>query len=148
DRVTLSCCTLDPGRWKPASAKQPADWAPAADERPLAATQLRIEGSVRLLVIERCITGPIVVDSAGKVESFSLSESIVQAVKPETNALSMLGGEISLSRCTILGTMKVHRLDASECILHDIATVDDTQHGCVRFSAWSDGSLLPRKYES
>jgi hypothetical protein len=26
--------------------------------------------------------------------------------------------------------------------------VDDAQHGCVRFSAWSVGSVLPRQYES
>src|SRR5439155_12033006 len=26
--------------------------------------------------------------------------------------------------------------------------VDDTQHGCVRFSAWTAGSTLPRQYES
>ena len=26
--------------------------------------------------------------------------------------------------------------------------VDDTQHGCVRFTAWTAGSTLPRKYES
>ena len=27
-------------------------------------------------------------------------------------------------------------------------TVDDTQHGCVRFTAWAQGSVLPSKYES
>ncbi len=26
--------------------------------------------------------------------------------------------------------------------------VEDMQHGCVRFSAWSSGSVLPRQYES
>jgi hypothetical protein len=26
--------------------------------------------------------------------------------------------------------------------------VDDTQHGCVRFTAWASGSILPRQYES
>ncbi len=30
----------------------------------------------------------------------------------------------------------------------DLAEVDDTQDGCVRFTAWADGSSLPRKYES
>ncbi|MBK8211869.1 MAG: hypothetical protein IPK78_19940 [Rhodospirillales bacterium] len=39
-------------------------------------------------------------------------------------------------------------MDASECILHDVVTVNDRQHGCVRFSAWSEGSQLPRQYES
>ncbi len=159
DRVTLSCCTLDPGRWTratparpatpttPATPEVPAHWAPAADGRDLSASQLRIEGRVRLLVIERSITGPIV-DSEGKLESLIMRDSIVQATKPKTDALSLPGGEVALSRCTILGSSKIHRLDASECILHDVMNVDDTQHGCVRFSAWSAGSVLPRQYES
>ena len=63
-------------------------------------------------------------------------------------ALGFADGTVSLSRCTILGRIVVHRLDASECILQDLAQVDDAQHGCVRFSAWSDGSIIPRQYES
>ena len=53
-----------------------------------------------------------------------------------------------MSRCTILGPATLHRADVSECILHGLAVVDDVQHGCLRFSAWTDGSVLPRKYES
>jgi hypothetical protein len=159
DRVTLSCCTLDPGRWAPATPARPATptepavdavaagWAPAADARPLAACCLRIEGRVGLLVVERSITGPIV-DAAGRLESLIVRDSIVQATGPQADALAMTGGEVTLERATILGTSKVHRLDASESILHDRATVDDTQHGCVRFSAWPATSILPRKYES
>jgi hypothetical protein len=63
-------------------------------------------------------------------------------------ALAFAGGSVTLSRCTILGRVVVHRLDASECILQDLAQVDDTQDGCVRFCAWSDGSIIPRQYES
>jgi hypothetical protein len=55
---------------------------------------------------------------------------------------------VNLSRCTVLGRIAVHRFDASECILQQLAQVDDVQGGCVRFSAWSDGSILPRKFES
>ena len=55
---------------------------------------------------------------------------------------------ISLSRCTVLGRIAVHQLDASECILWDLAAVDNAQSGCVRFSAFADGSILPRKFES
>ncbi len=67
---------------------------------------------------------------------------------PADAALALDDGEVQLSRCTVLGDIVVHRLDASECILRDYAEVDDTQHGCVRFTAWADGSVLPRKYES
>jgi hypothetical protein len=63
-------------------------------------------------------------------------------------ALAFADGSVSLSRCTILGRTVVHRLQASECILQDLAQIDDTQDGCVRFSAWSDGSIIPRQYES
>jgi hypothetical protein len=63
-------------------------------------------------------------------------------------ALALNDGDVILSRCTVLGRVAVHRLQASECILQDLAQVDDAQHGCVRFSAWSDGSLLPRQFQS
>ena len=57
-------------------------------------------------------------------------------------------GLVKLSRTTTMGRLAVHALDASESILQDLAVVDDTQEGCVRFSAWSKGSVLPRQYES
>ena len=57
-------------------------------------------------------------------------------------------GVVHLSRCTVLGQSYIHRLECSESILDDLALVDDAQEGCVRFSAWSTGSLLPRRYES
>jgi hypothetical protein len=57
-------------------------------------------------------------------------------------------GLTRVERTTVLGATYVHRLECSESILDDVALVDDTQHGCVRFSAWSTASLLPRKYES
>jgi hypothetical protein len=148
-RVTLSCCTLDPGTWKP-DAKPAANWAKAADGRPLAPTRLRVEARVHELVIDRCILGPIVVDEArgGRVESMALRDSIVQAAEPDGTAVLTTAGEAALSRCTLLGAANLHRLDASECILHDIVKVDDRQFGCVRFSAYARGSRLPRQYES
>jgi hypothetical protein len=63
-------------------------------------------------------------------------------------ALSLSDGDVNLSGCTVLGRVAVHRLQASECILADLAWAEDTQHSCLRFSAWTDGSLLPRQYES
>ena len=142
DRVTLSCCTFDPGRWDAAAAT----WAKAADTRPLAAARIRVEGAVRTLEIMRCITGPIVGND--KLESLSVQDSIIQAVEPGVKAIAQPAGEATLSRCTLLGPAGIHRLHASECILHDTVIVNDTQRGCVRFSAWANTSLLPRKYES
>jgi len=63
-------------------------------------------------------------------------------------ALAMPEGATSLERVTVLGRMYIHSLEASESILDDVAYVEDAQRGCVRFSAWSTGSVLPRKYES
>jgi hypothetical protein len=63
-------------------------------------------------------------------------------------AIALSTGEANLSRTTVLGRMFVHRLEASECILDDFAVVEDSQHGCVRFTAWSMGSVIPRQYES
>src|SRR5262249_25578134 len=63
DTVTLSCCTLDPGTWS--SVATVVDWATSADGRKLAATQLRVQATVRRLVIDRSITGPIVVGDDG-----------------------------------------------------------------------------------
>jgi hypothetical protein len=63
-------------------------------------------------------------------------------------ALAFGDGDLSLSRCTVMGRIVAHRFSASECILHELTTVDDLQDGCVRFSAWAQGSSLPRQYES
>jgi hypothetical protein len=144
DQVTLSCCTLDPGTWDAATHA----WATAADGRPLAPTRLRIQGSIRELVLDRCITGPTFTEGAGRIEHLTIRESIVQAARPGEAAITLAAGEVALSRTTVLGAAQVHRLDASECILHEVVTVDDCQHGCVRFTAFATGSTLPRQYES
>jgi len=54
---------------------------------------------------------------------------------------------VQLARVSVLGRMALHRLAASDSILHDFAVVDDTQDGCVRFSGLASGSYLPRQYE-
>lgn len=146
DRVTLRCCTLDPGTWDVASGA----WLAAIDGRALVASTLRITGDIRELVIERCILGPIVgplVTSANGVEVLTVRDSIVQAASPGAPAMMFASGDVNLVRTTVLGPAQVHHLDGSECILHDIVTVDDTQHGCLRFSAWATGSVVPRQYE-
>ena len=63
-------------------------------------------------------------------------------------ALALEAGVVRLDRVSVLGQAFVHRLESSESILDDITIVRDAQQGCVRFSAWSTGSRLPRRYES
>jgi hypothetical protein len=120
------------------------------DGRPLAPTHLWIEGTVRNLTLDRCISGPVRTRAGGLVEQLSVTDSIVQALPLPSAELALEApvGTIELSRSTILGQIHAHRFDASECILDEPVTVDDTQHGCVRFTAWSDGSTIPRRYES
>ena len=56
-------------------------------------------------------------------------------------------GTISLSRCTVLGRA-TSTVPASECVFDEVAIVEDTQHGCVRFSAYAQGSSAARAYRS
>jgi hypothetical protein len=38
-------------------------------------------------------------------------------------------------------------LHASECLLGDLTFVEDRQAGCIRFSRYELGSVLPRRYQ-
>jgi hypothetical protein len=143
--VTLRGCTLDPGTAAPPGA--PGPLARAVDGRDLVPCRLRIEGYVRRLVLERCVAGPIRVGAGGRVDALTITDSIVQAIDAGP-ALGLDETDATLSRCTVLGDVGVHRIDASESILAGAATVVDAQRGCVRFSAWVRGSVLPRQFES
>jgi hypothetical protein len=54
---------------------------------------------------------------------------------------------VQLERVTVLGRVRCEVLNASECLLDDVAAVDDQQAGCVRFSRYETGSVLPRRYQ-
>jgi hypothetical protein len=136
ETVTLRCATLDPG-----------ESALAVDGRPLVPATLWVEGDIRTLVLDRCITGPIRTRDKGILERLIANDSIVQDVGA-TTAISSPTVELEVSRCTILGQVIGHRLYASESILTDVVKIDDIQHGCVRFSAWPSGSVIPAQYES
>jgi hypothetical protein len=80
-----------------------------------------------------------------------LNRQLLEAAYPTELAdltLAFTTGLIDLSRCTVLGPAYVHRLEASECILNDVVIVENSQDGCVRFSAWATGSVVPRHYQS
>lgn len=142
ERVTLFCCTLDPGN----------QGTKAVDGRDLIPTRLWIEGEVNHLVLNRCITGPIRLRNQGQVEQMHLKDSIMQAIQTDGDkskqALEIATGEVILEGCTIMGRATIHQLYASDSILNDVFMVDNPQLGCVRFSAWTSGSTLPRPYES
>jgi hypothetical protein len=143
ETVTLRCCTFDPG----SAVDVAGTLAKAVDGRDLVPCHLWIEAEINKLIIDRCILGPIGTRSKGEIQTLTATDSIVQALGTNL-AVNLTDGQVQLSRCSILGTAKMHRLYASECILDDQVTVENAQDGCVRFSAWSAGSVLPRQYES
>ena len=63
-------------------------------------------------------------------------------------AIAVSDAKVELSQVSALGDLAVHRLRASNSILTGFTNVDDTQEGCVRFSAYVGGSRIPRQYES
>ena len=143
DKVTLRCCTLDPGE----TGGTPGTYTKAVDGRDLIPCHLWITGQVRQLTIDRCILGPIRSRGTGAIATLTITDSILQSLGTQ-EVITLNSGVVNLTRCTILGRATVHQLEASECILNDVVTVENYQQGCVRFSAWAKGSILPRPYES
>jgi hypothetical protein len=106
---------------------------------------LEIAGHIDYLLIDSCITGPVYTSVNGHVEHLIIRDSIVQSAGDE-KALDIRNGLVSMEHVTVLGEIKVHRLEASEVLITGTASVTDTQHGCFRFSAAPVESTLPRKY--
>ena len=142
--VIIRNCTLDPGA---------GEITNALGEK-IHPVSLIIEGSVEKLCIENSITGPIFLRNNGLIaEELSIIDSVVQSVDPDIPALYIQTGYTTILRSTIFGSMKVHRLYASEIIITGLAEVTDTQTGCFRFSAAPKEviltkSRLPGPYES
>jgi hypothetical protein len=73
-----------------------------------------------------------------------IEESFPVALGPA--ALAVADATVVLTRVTVLGRLAVHRLSASDSILAGFASVDDVQDGYVRYSAYANGSAIPRPY--
>lgn len=140
--VTLTSCTFDPGT----NNKAGTGYELSVDGRKLAPCCLWIDGHVEKLVVSRCVMGPINERAKGILDLLMISDSIVQSIGP-ASAIDITLGRLEMNRCTVMGEGSVHRLEASDCLLGDKLTVVDNQTGCIRFSAWSSGSSLPRQYE-
>lgn len=141
DEVRLSACTLDPGA--PNGGKPRL----AADGRPLIPTHLRINGTVKRLTIDRCIVGPITTRDGGSLERIRISDSILLTGDPN-DVIEIASGATTIRGGTILGEAKFRQLEASDLLFSGVVTVADNQAGCVRFSGWTRGSVLPSQYKS
>jgi hypothetical protein len=53
---------------------------------------------------------------------------------------------VQLERVTVFGSIFCNVLIASDSLLNDLATVNDRQSGCLRFTRFENGSVLPRRY--
>ncbi len=146
ESVTLRFVTLDPGT----AGASGVSIGTAIDGMPLAPTHLWVEASITTLTLDHCIAGPIRTRNKGAIEQLTATDSIVQAIATGGTgtdyAFETEIGDISLARCTVLGPSAIQRLDASESILDDVTTAEDTQHGCVRFSAIAQGSAVHAPY--
>jgi hypothetical protein len=88
--------------------------------------------------------------SPAAAELIQFNRQLLEAAFPVAlaqAAIALGSGEADLSRTTVMGPAFVHRIEASECILDDFTVVEDTQHGCLRFTACPTGSIIPRQYE-
>jgi hypothetical protein len=139
DAVALAICTIDPG----------TRGATAIDGLPLAPSHIVVSGTVGVLSLDHCITGPIRTAEGGAIAALSATDSIVQCLPGDpaaAHALLATSGAATLTRTTVLGALQLHRLSASECILDEVATVDDPQDGCVRYCTLAAGHNLRAPY--
>jgi hypothetical protein len=95
------------------------------------------QGSVAIGELPFVVSPPPLRNIAGSV----LSPPVSLPSTPTTSNV------LQLERVTVLGRIECDVLQASECLLNDLAVVDDQQSGCIRFSRWERGSILPRRFQ-
>ena len=105
----------------------------------------------------RCITGGVLLGPA--VSQFTAADSILDQqggfalAAPSQLASPPLDfhpdpalATVQLERVTVFGQVLCDVLNASECLLDDLARILDQQSGCIRFTRFETGSILPRRY--
>jgi hypothetical protein len=148
EHVHLTACTLDPRTAVVAS---------------LIATDMDVNDRADYLLC-RCIIGGVRL-SAG-VSQITIADSIIDQrggfaiagpvglgsppfglspplVEPPIRS----AGSVQLERVTVLGRISCGVLNASDSLLDDIVTVEDQQAGCIRFTRYEIGSVLPRRFQ-
>ena len=137
ETVTLRHVTLDPGG--------PRTQDDTSDD--ISPVTLVVEGNIELLTIEACILGPLHIENDGYIEKAVILDSILQSRDDTAAALKLPDTELHLQRVTIIGDLQAQCLWASETLLVGSGTIENTQCGCLRFSAAkNDSGRLPRQY--
>jgi hypothetical protein len=141
-RVVLRRMTLDPGGVRARIAPGEATAIPFV--------QLELAGEIELLLVDRCITGPIH-EIAGGVDPCSaamvrICDSIIVSAD-DRPAIRTPVAALEMDRCTVFGDIEGARIEASDCLIDGRLRIDDRQGSCLRFSAVA-GSPGVRAYES
>jgi hypothetical protein len=137
-RLRLTACTLDP-----ATAGKTGSLVVADTSQPPHSE----------CILCRCITGGLWMGPG--VSRLIAADSIVDrrglAIGGLTEGLNPAGDaparHVQLERVTLFGRLRAETLLASESLLTGVATVDDRQAGCLRFSRYdASGTAVPRRY--
>jgi len=148
NRLRLWHSTLTPGRrlhedGRPSSTQPSIIVSGGADF-----TQLRVEVAFSIL-------GPI--NLPPTIDRVTILDSVVDgldaggalagpAVVGTGGAATDLGPSLYAERSTVIGAVHVVSMDASECIFTGHVEVQQTQHGCVRFSYLPLDSVSSRRF--
>ena len=151
-RLRIEACTLDPrlGTSLLAADLDLNDRANYVLCRCIAGG-LRIgDGIARLTIVNSIVDQSGSFAIAGLVGAGSPPGPIPTSPPPSSPprvALPPAAPSLQLERVTVLGRIHCEVLIASETILDDIVVAEDHQSGCIRFSRYEAGSLLPRRFQ-
>ncbi|HVN06242.1 MAG TPA: hypothetical protein VMT86_17590 [Bryobacteraceae bacterium] len=138
--LLLAACTFDP-----------------RDGNCLVALDMNLNDQANYLLC-RCVVGAL---RAGPgVAQLTAADSIIAAnggisitgvptgSSPPILSPPLLDGapSVQLERVTVFGGIRAGVFSASESILNAVAIADDRQSGCIRFTRYETGSVLPRRY--
>ena len=128
--MTLRHTTLDPGGLDAQGGVLPP-------------VVLVVEGQVDELELDHAIIGPVVVSAGGLLEKLTVRDAAMDASQAGGVALDLPATRGHFERATIIGSVDLNGLYATDTLIAGGADVTDTQAGCFRFSAAPAGSRLP-----
>ncbi|GAA6179502.1 hypothetical protein NBRC116594_09400 [Shimia sp. NS0008-38b] len=99
---------------------------------------------VEALTVVRSILGPLTLLDPGQVR---LIDSILDAgADGGADALLASNADLTMDRCTVLGSVRAQQVDISDSILRHPVFVGERFEGCIRYSFLAPGGQTPRKH--